>query len=186
MSVGENIKKYRNKKGFTQPKLGKIINKSESSIRKYESNDVIPSIEILKEIAKALEVDLTLLLGNDIKEATTNFTLISRNKSIEQEITTLKHIREIIKICDDLGYENCFKFYSLLTINEQLSLSHDLRKFISQQIKTYLYANGKYKTLSYNDQTHFGLLDDKTIALIEDEIKQSESTISIKNNDETK
>ncbi|WP_066021213.1 MULTISPECIES: helix-turn-helix domain-containing protein [Clostridium] len=63
MSIGENIKIYRNKKGLTQPELGKLIHKSESSIRKYESNTVTPSVDILNELANKLDVTINDLLG---------------------------------------------------------------------------------------------------------------------------
>lgn len=63
MSIGENIKLYRNKKGLTQPELGKLIHKSESSIRKYESDTVTPSIDILNELANKLGITINDLLG---------------------------------------------------------------------------------------------------------------------------
>lgn len=63
LSIGENIKMYRNKKGLTQPELGKLIHKSESSIRKYESGAVTPSIDILNELADKLDIKINDLLG---------------------------------------------------------------------------------------------------------------------------
>lgn len=57
MSVGENIKKYRKEKNITQVELSKMINKSVSTIQKYEADSVQPTLNIMKDIAKALECD---------------------------------------------------------------------------------------------------------------------------------
>lgn len=62
MKIGQNIKKYRKEKKLTQPELGSLIGKSESSIRKYESENVIPSIDILKSISEALDVPISHIL----------------------------------------------------------------------------------------------------------------------------
>jgi transcriptional regulator with XRE-family HTH domain len=63
LNIGENIKKYRKEKKLTQPQLASLINKSESSVRKYENGEVTPSMVILNEIADALDVQLKDLLG---------------------------------------------------------------------------------------------------------------------------
>lgn len=64
-TVGERIKKARKNKGLTQTQLGEIICKSESTIRKYESNKVSAPLEILINIAKALDVELSELLPTE-------------------------------------------------------------------------------------------------------------------------
>lgn len=56
--IGENIKMYRKAKGLTQPKLGELIGKSESTIRKYEAGAVEPSFNILSVISEALGVEV--------------------------------------------------------------------------------------------------------------------------------
>lgn len=72
MNIGDNIKKYRKLAGITQVKLAKEINKSESTIRKYEANDVKPDFATLDDIAEALGCtlyDLTMdtdKLKNDV------------------------------------------------------------------------------------------------------------------------
>lgn len=54
--IGLNIKKYRKEKGLTQEELASKIGKSTITIRKYESGDILPSINNIYEIARALEV----------------------------------------------------------------------------------------------------------------------------------
>lgn len=102
LSMGQNIKKYRKEKGITQNKLGEIIGKKEITIRKYESGDIPPSIEILKEIAKTLEIDVSKLLDtvslypDEIIKASSDYFL-------EQYIHTLGY-----EIIGDLEENNLF------------------------------------------------------------------------------
>lgn len=77
MSLGENIKKYRNCKGITQQKLGELIGVKGITIRKYESNEREPNIETLIKIAATLNVSLEeLLSGSNIKlyKSLSNYT----------------------------------------------------------------------------------------------------------------
>jgi transcriptional regulator with XRE-family HTH domain len=68
LKIGQNIKKYRKEKKLTQPELGLLIGKSESSIRKYESGDVVPSMDIITKIVDALDINFFALLnGVDIE-----------------------------------------------------------------------------------------------------------------------
>lgn len=173
MSIGENIKMYRNKKGLTQPELGELIHKSESSIRKYESGKVTPTIDILNVLANKLGVSLNDLMGNDKKEISNNFNKASTATTIDNEIKTINHIEEIIKIMDDIGYEYSLKFFNLLSTEEKLCLNVDVRKFVSKQLESYLYLNKKYKTLPKNEKTFFGLLDTETINLIKDNLNNT-------------
>lgn len=57
MTVGENIKRIRKKKGLTQRRLGELCGINEANIRKYESGKQNPKIETLARIASALNVD---------------------------------------------------------------------------------------------------------------------------------
>lgn len=67
MNICENIKIIRKLKGITQQELSKIINKSTITIKKYESGDILPPIDILEEISTKLNVDLDVLIhGKDI------------------------------------------------------------------------------------------------------------------------
>lgn len=61
--IGANIKKYRKALKMKQTELAKKINKTESSIRKYEKGEVKIPITVLDKIATILKVsyfDLTI------------------------------------------------------------------------------------------------------------------------------
>lgn len=64
MEIGDKIKALRKDRKLTQKELGKLIGKSEISIRKYESSSNVP-IDAIKDIAIALNVDITSLITDN-------------------------------------------------------------------------------------------------------------------------
>lgn len=65
MNIGDNIKKHRKMRGLTQIELGKLIEKSVSTIQKYESNSVKPDINTIKNIAQKLDTSMSNIIGDD-------------------------------------------------------------------------------------------------------------------------
>lgn len=65
MSVGSNIKKYRNLKKMTQKQLSEKTEISISAINKYENGKRQPRTEMLVKIAEALDIDLLTLVADD-------------------------------------------------------------------------------------------------------------------------
>lgn len=64
MNIGENIKKYRKEKNMTQQQLANAINKSKSTIEKYEANKIKSiSFDTLENIATTLQVPIDILCG---------------------------------------------------------------------------------------------------------------------------
>ena len=66
MTIGECIREARTKKGWTQKQLGDKCNMADSAIRRYESDRGNPTIDTLKRIAAALEVDVFSLMDFDM------------------------------------------------------------------------------------------------------------------------
>ena len=62
--IGLNIKKYREEKGLTQEELANEIGKATITIRKYESGDILPSINNVYEIAKVLGITTIDIIGD--------------------------------------------------------------------------------------------------------------------------
>ena len=85
MTIGDNIKKYRKLDRMTQVELAQKINKSESTIRKYEANNVKPDFSVLDDIANVLGCTLIDLVN------TTDMSIDSISKSyyLEQYINSL-------------------------------------------------------------------------------------------------
>ena len=59
----ERLKELRIEKGLSTTVLGKIINVSNSTISRWESETIIPSIEHLYNIAKYFDVSADYLIG---------------------------------------------------------------------------------------------------------------------------
>lgn len=112
INMGQKIKKIRTKKKITQKELASLIGKSERMIQKYESGNVVPSIDIINNIAKVLEVsEKELFLSIDEVETFANKLLI---EELQNKYNTLQ---------DD--------FDKLIEENKMLK---DLVKFQSEKI----------------------------------------------------
>lgn len=66
--IGEKIKEIRKKNKLTQSELAKKIDKTLSSIQKYEKGDIDISFSVLNKIAQVLNTDLSYLLGFNISD----------------------------------------------------------------------------------------------------------------------
>ena len=62
MTIGEQIKTFRKKAGYTQKQLAEICNVAEITIRQYELGKRQPRIEQLEKIANALDVSLIQIM----------------------------------------------------------------------------------------------------------------------------
>ena len=67
MNTGDLIKKYRIEKGIKQVELAKLCNIADSTIRQYELGLRNPKAERLKQIADALNVPFSYLLGIELE-----------------------------------------------------------------------------------------------------------------------
>lgn len=104
MKFNENLKYLRKKEGLTQEQLAEKLNVSRQAVTKWESNQSLPDIENLKEIAYIFSVSIDSLVGD-----------------IESKSTA-----KIKKKIDDIGY---FIFGVVLLILLQITSIGD---FISQ------------------------------------------------------
>lgn len=62
MSVGEQIKKCRNKIKISQKELGEKLGVSQAMIAQYESGKRLPKFETIQKIAKVLNVPANVLM----------------------------------------------------------------------------------------------------------------------------
>jgi len=66
MNIGNRIADLRKKKDLSQTDFAKMVGVSREMIGRYERNEVMPSIEVAKKIADALEVSLDYLAGEGL------------------------------------------------------------------------------------------------------------------------
>ncbi|WP_291571415.1 helix-turn-helix transcriptional regulator [Clostridium sp. UBA4548] len=90
MSIGNNIKLYRNRKGLTQKELAIEIDKKEITVRKYESGAINPSMEVLNKIAGVLECSL--------------FDLTTDVELLKKSVQTIEAEDSIILLAQQAGF----------------------------------------------------------------------------------
>lgn len=70
LKLGEKIKKLRILNRYSLRKFGELIGKDKSTISRYESNDVIPDIMTIFEMAKVFNIDVAEFL--DLNKSSRN------------------------------------------------------------------------------------------------------------------
>ena len=89
MSFGENLCKARKLKGLSQEELAFQLNVSRQSVSFWENNQTVPSFENLLAICNILEVNSSILLGQeefpDEKKERERLLRIEENKRKEEE-----------------------------------------------------------------------------------------------------
>jgi transcriptional regulator with XRE-family HTH domain len=86
---GEKMARLRKEKKIQQGELAEQLNKTYSVVSKYERGEVIPSIEVAKDIARLLDVSLPYLLDD------------SGDLDILSDTETFRRLKEINKLNDD-------------------------------------------------------------------------------------
>lgn len=86
MSLAERIKTARNKAGYTQRDLAKIINVKPVTISAWEVGRNEPSITMLKKLASVLNVSFEYLAGVDQDKNTDEKPLTKNQKLIAYSI----------------------------------------------------------------------------------------------------
>lgn len=71
--VGNKIRYFRNKKGLTQKALADLIDKTESSVQKYECGSTEVPFSVLEKIANALDTTILFLLDDEYLESASTY-----------------------------------------------------------------------------------------------------------------
>lgn len=91
--LGDNIKKYRKEKGYTQEQLASMLHVVRQTLSKWENNVSVPDAEVLIGISKALGVPVSTLLDIPQEEeqvnlaeelARVNEALAQRNQQLQK------------------------------------------------------------------------------------------------------
>lgn len=89
--IGDQIKKYRKKKGLTQEELGRLVNVTTQSVSKWERGGA-PDAEIIPQIAEALGVTTDMLFGR------------TNTHSVEDMV-----MEEILRLGREEGFQEAFR-----------------------------------------------------------------------------
>ena len=85
--IGNNVKKWRKLKKLTQQELGLLIDKNVKSIQRYETGVNPIPIDVLSNIAKALNIGIDDLL----------FGIVESSENIKEEVLKEFNIEELLK-----------------------------------------------------------------------------------------
>lgn len=112
MNIGEKIKKKRKDMKIKQIDLAKSINKSVRMLQKYENNSVTPNFEVLKDIANALNINVTELMTPkyELEEALINgsdniSSLVDKFKKSTKE-ESIRCFHELTNLLDWNKFKN--------------------------------------------------------------------------------
>ena len=175
-NIGLNIKKYRKEKGLTQTELADKLGKTLRTVQKYESGEILPSINNVYEIAEALEVFSNDIIGGvakgfnffdvDIEEKKEmidnpshynqgKFEAIDVFKSITDEMTRLFEIKNknygnsFSKQFDEYGLTSvCIRLEDKLNRLKSLSKQGDNANVDDESLRDTLIDLANYSVLS--------------------------------------
>lgn len=113
-TLGERIKKYRKRAGLTQDELAQATELSKMSIRRYENNERVPSVNTVSLIAFALKIPITAIIGQD-KDKWPDYH--SRYFTPEQFVnfSDRDHIMRMCEELNDKGIDKAMEQVRLLT-----------------------------------------------------------------------
>jgi len=81
MSIGQNIKKYRKEKGYTQRELADLIGVSVQSVSKWETDTGAPDISQVVPLASALDISTDALFSYVCKTSIEDFEILKKDYS---------------------------------------------------------------------------------------------------------
>lgn len=99
----KNLKFLREQKKLSQNKLAELSNVNQTTIARWESEEISPSLDNIYDVAEVLNVSIADLTGRDLTEEQPGFDelelLFSKNKDIltDDDKETIKFVIEKAK-----------------------------------------------------------------------------------------
>ena len=87
--IPNNIIALRKQQGMTQLDLGKKVNYSDKAVSRWEKGEVLPDIETLQSISRALNVPLSYLIEEHTEEPKNTWAEYQKNQKAFQALMTL-------------------------------------------------------------------------------------------------
>ncbi|MCC8058232.1 helix-turn-helix transcriptional regulator [Cloacibacillus sp.] len=94
--IGDVVRKYRKLKGLTQPQLCEILNIHQTHISKIEQNKRCPSVELLAEIRRVLDIPLMELWRDENTEKVLSESLRAGSPSTAGEFCDPKTLEDTV------------------------------------------------------------------------------------------
>ncbi|MCL2086964.1 MAG: helix-turn-helix domain-containing protein [Oscillospiraceae bacterium] len=130
MIIAERIRIARKSKGFTQSQLAEKIGVQTAAVSKYEKGLVSPTFEQLQKIAAALEITISVLIGQEMTLALTHMVLIEteyrqKQSEIDEIRANPKATNAELQRCNELIIEVRAYEGLLEKLRKDLSLEDD-------------------------------------------------------------
>lgn len=152
MNTGDRIKFYRKEKKLNQTELANKSGISRNALSNYELNKRKPTIEVLKKIAKALEINVIYLVEDKLKKESNSDSIISL---LETKLKNLDNLDDIDKHAKQMAiklYETLLDMFkthgeSILNKNKVINESNyikinvDVDTFAKNMLKYFLENN---------------------------------------------
>lgn len=119
--TGNTIKQLREKRGMTQKELSEMINMSDKTISKWETDRGLPDISVIADLAKALGVSIAELFTGECRE--------NKNQSANMK----KMLFYVCPICGNIvtsvgaGTFSCCGITLLQQEAEKCDANHDIK-----------------------------------------------------------
>lgn len=101
MELSERIKMFMKEKGLSQKELAKLSGITEASMSKYLSGERTPRIDVIVNLANALQITTDELIGNDIENDQMNLIRLKTVLARGMETMTEEEKKELIKFLLD-------------------------------------------------------------------------------------
>ena len=88
MTLGSKIKELRNANGLTQKDLSEKLNVTPQAVSRWESDEVEPSVDTIRQMATIFNVTIDELFGNKVEPTV-----------VEKIVDVLKKNKEVYNCC---------------------------------------------------------------------------------------
>lgn len=96
MRIGEQIKNYRKTVGLTQEQVANYLGVSTPAVNKWEKGLSVPDADMLSKLADVLEINVSELLGSEIKEETNKNEVSEQLAKISEQLALKNRRRKRI------------------------------------------------------------------------------------------
>ena len=96
--IGNNLKDYRQKLGYTQDELAKYIGVERSTISHFENGTREISLIHMNKLADLFGIEIDALLVNNSVEKNTNLAFAFRSQGMEEDdFTSIAEFQKVVK-----------------------------------------------------------------------------------------
>lgn len=128
----KNLKEYRKNNNLTQDDLAEMLGYSQKNIAKWEQGFTLPSVDVMVELSKKMNISLDELLGlnkKTILEQCADYIIKTQNLDPELEVKIDNSKMTMANLMADFAYKIGFFYVNSLLDNNLLRF----REYIDQQ-----------------------------------------------------